>query len=96
LGIVSNLWLLVSDLLGKDGPKKDICIKLSEMCSVAVDFAKHGECVSKKNFVKIQKTFSQKYPDFLERDSFFGLKTYVSDGVLGYLYRDLGIKESLD
>lgn len=96
MGIVSNLWLLVSDLLGEKGPENKICVKLSEMCSVAVDFAKHGECVSKKNFSKIQKKFNSKYPDFLERDQLFGVKTYISNGVLGLLYRDLGIKEALD
>jgi hypothetical protein len=61
------------------------------MCSIAVDFAKHGKCVSSKNFAEIKDKFSSKYPDFLERDSLYGDKTYISNGVLGHLYRDLGI-----
>lgn len=35
--------------------------------------------------------FKSNYPDFLERDNVFGDKTYISNGVLGKLYRDLGI-----
>lgn len=50
LGKVSNLWLLLADKNGQHGPLNEDCIKLSHMCSVAVDFAKHGECVSKENF----------------------------------------------
>jgi hypothetical protein len=48
------------------------------MCSIAVDFAKHGKCVSQKNFIKFQKKFNKKYPDFLERDSLYEDKTYIS------------------
>jgi RNA-dependent RNA polymerase len=50
LGTVSNLWLMLSDKYGQDGPCDPKCISLSHMCSVAVDFAKHGECVSQKNY----------------------------------------------
>lgn len=53
LGTVSNLWLRLCDKLGPDGPMDSRCMKLSHMCSVAVDFAKHGECVSKKNFLEM-------------------------------------------
>ena len=35
------------------------------MCSVAVDFAKHGECVSQKNYAEFKKertkSFAQKH-----------------------------------
>ena len=54
LGLVSNLWLLLCDHYGKDGPKHPDCLALSHMCSVAVDFAKHGECVSKENYKHLQ------------------------------------------
>lgn len=50
LGTVSNLWLQLADYYGQQGPCHEYCISLSHMCSVAVDFAKHGECVSKRNY----------------------------------------------
>ena len=50
LGLVSRLWLMLCDKYGQDGPSHDDCIRLSHMCSVAVDFAKHGECVALKNY----------------------------------------------
>lgn len=50
LGIISNLWVVVADICGQNGPKTDFCRSLAHMASVAVDFAKHGECVAKKNF----------------------------------------------
>lgn len=53
LGTVSNLWITLSDKLGQHGPLSEDCIALSHMCSVAVDFAKHGECVSKQNYEKM-------------------------------------------
>lgn len=60
------------------------------MCSVAVDFAKHGECVSKKNFMFLNK-IAEENPDFLER----GFKEKKSQGVLGHLYRDAKSDDAL-
>jgi len=67
LGIVSNLWLNLCDKYGQEGPTDPKCISLSHMCSVAVDFAKHGECVSKKNYEAFNKEITM-FPDYLERD----------------------------
>ena len=86
LGVVSNLWLKLSDLYGQFGPTHEHCTSLSYMCSVAVDFAKHGECVSKKNFEDLQKLVRDHKPDFMEKDD---MKAVQSDGVLGILYRDI-------
>jgi len=55
------------------------------MCSVAVDFAKHGECVSKANYKAYQDP-GRCHPDFMEKDP---ARTYQSEGVLGHLYRDI-------
>lgn len=53
LGIVSNLWVVVADICGQNGPRSKFCKDLAYMASVAVDFAKHGDCVAKKNFKEI-------------------------------------------
>ena len=82
---MSKLWLTLCDQYGQRGPFEEDCISLSHMCSVAVDFAKHGECVAPKNFEHLQKKVKA-HPDFLEKDP---QKTRVSDGVLGHLYRDI-------
>lgn len=64
------------------------------MCSVAVDFAKHGECVSKRNYKFMQDLIDQ-YPDFLEKDP-FQKPSFPSDGVLGQLYRDIDSTQALN
>jgi RNA-dependent RNA polymerase len=68
LGTVSNLWLRLCDMLGKDGPCDERAMRLSHMCSVAVDFAKHGECVSKKNYAEMMDDVGKIMPDFMEKD----------------------------
>lgn len=50
LGSLANLHLAMCDYYGQKGPMHDDCTKLSHLCSVAVDFAKHGECVSQDEF----------------------------------------------
>ena len=62
------------------------------MCSVAVDFAKHGECVAKQNFEDIKRDLDDDFPDFMERDP---SKSYVSNGILGILYRDIQNENAL-
>lgn len=61
------------------------------MCSVAVDFAKHGECVSKQNYKRMQDIIKE-LPDFLEKEH---RPSFESDGVLGHLYRDVKSEEAL-
>lgn len=53
LGKLSNMWLVLCDQLGT--AKKEICQTLSHYLSISVDFAKHGECVSKTKILEIQK-----------------------------------------
>ena len=92
LGTVSNLWLTLCDYYGEKGPCNENCLALSQMCSVAVDFAKHGECVSRKNFSPLTKIVKS-YPDFLEKE---GKPMIQSQGVLGQLYRDIKNDFALD
>lgn len=67
-----------------------VCIELSGLQSIAVDFAKHGECVPRAHFSDILKTL-RNWPDFFEKSS----KPFrESEGVLGKLYRDLSNEES--
>jgi hypothetical protein len=58
------------------------------MCSVAVDFAKHGECVSTKNYEDMKKEIQGKKPDFMDG-------AVESEGVLGQLYRDVSSEDAL-
>lgn len=53
LGTISNLWMQLADLRGQKGPCSEDCQTLAHLCSVAVDFAKHGECVSNSNYEHI-------------------------------------------
>jgi len=52
---------------------------------VAVDFAKHGECVSRQEYAHIEKIIDI-WPDFFEKPK---KRIKVSDGILGKLYRSL-------
>ena len=50
LGKIANLHLALCDQYGRDGPKQPDCLTLAYYQSVAVDFAKHGECVPQNAF----------------------------------------------
>ena len=62
------------------------------MQSIAVDFAKHGECVPPNAIKDIQEQFSC-WPDFFEKDN---QESRVSHGVLGKLYRDIRNEQAMD
>jgi len=83
LGKLAHLHLALCDQYGKDGPKHEDCIFLSHLQAVAVDFAKHGECVSRKSYEHLEKLL-EAWPDFLEKHT---QAMRQSDGILGRLYR---------
>ena len=67
LGTLSNLHLAMCVELGKDGPKDPDMEKLSHLISIAVDFAKHGECISQNDYAPIKDKLKA-WPDFLEKN----------------------------
>jgi hypothetical protein len=71
------------------GPHKEDAQYLSGLISVAVDFAKHGKCVDKENYEKIQKRVG-KYPDYMEPKA--NKVVYESEHVLGKIYRAVDCK----
>jgi len=68
LGKIANLHLALCDQLGREGPKHPDCIFLSHLASVAVDFAKHGQCVSKVEYEHLEKLL-ECWPDFMEKST---------------------------
>ncbi len=66
LGKLANMHLALCDQLGRMGPKSEDCLVLSHLQSVAVDFAKHGECVAKTEYQKFEKMLEAS-PDFFEK-----------------------------
>ena len=66
------------------------CIFLSHLASVAVDFAKHGECVSKTEYIHLEKMI-ERWPDFFEKTG----KTRQSEGILGILYRNVSCDQPM-
>jgi hypothetical protein len=66
LGKLANLHLALCDQLGQKGPLADDCLTLSHLQAVAVDFAKHGECVSPQEYEHIAKMVKY-WPDFFEK-----------------------------
>lgn len=85
LGKIANLHLALCDYYGRYGPMHEDCVYLSHLCSVAVDFAKHGECVSKDCYKHLEELIEE-WPDFFEKEN---KEIRASDGILGQLYRSL-------
>lgn len=90
LGKISMLHLGLCDMIGPKGPEEPDCIYLAQLASVAVDFAKHGECVALDSFSSMQERL-KKWPDFMEKKNII---EYESKGVLGKLWRDLDSKDA--
>lgn len=78
LGTISTAHLVLADR----EPEKALspkCLRLAELHSMAVDFAKTGAPAEMPNVLK-----PREYPDFMER---WDRSTYKSEGILGKLYR---------
>ncbi|KAL2900494.1 RNA-dependent RNA polymerase 2 [Bienertia sinuspersici] len=78
LGTISTAHLVLADR----EPEKALspkCLRLAELHSMAVDFAKTGAPAEMPNVLK-----PKEYPDFMER---WDRPTYKSKGILGKLYR---------
>ncbi|CAK9311357.1 unnamed protein product [Citrullus colocynthis] len=82
LGAIANAHTVFAD----KNPKKAMsveCIKLAKLFSIAVDFPKTGVPANLPRNLRVHK-----YPDFMEKPN---KQTYVSNGVLGKLFR--GVKD---
>ncbi|XP_021733652.1 RNA-dependent RNA polymerase 2-like [Chenopodium quinoa] len=78
LGTISTAHLVLADR----EPEKALspkCLRLAELHSMAVDFAKTGAPAEMPNVLK-----PKEYPDFMER---WDRPSYKSEGILGKLYR---------
>jgi hypothetical protein len=66
-------------------------VELSRLIGVAVDFAKHGKCVSKSSYERIEEKLHQ-WPDFMESGN--PKKEIIeSPYILGKLYRQALLQE---
>ena len=94
LGKIANLHLALSDYYGREGPMHEDCVYLSHLASVAVDFAKHGECVHVDSFRQFEKLLLEDggWPDFFEKTA---KNVRKSDGILGILYRSVVCAEPM-
>jgi RNA-dependent RNA polymerase len=94
LGKIANLHLALSAYYGREGPMHEDCVYLSHLASVAVDFAKHGECVHVDAFQRFEKLLIDEagWPDFFEKEAKLVRK---SDGILGILYRSITATEPM-
>lgn len=91
LGHLANAHLALCDQIGPQGPYNSDCIELSRLISVAVDFAKHGKCVSKGSYQYIEEKLHQ-WPDFMESGN--PKKEIIeSPHILGKLYRAVDCKQ---
>lgn len=51
LGQLSNMHVAISD---KEGPNCELAKRVAAMVSVQVDFAKHSECIPRKDFEAVR------------------------------------------
>ena len=80
LGQIDNCHMAIADASDKYA-NDPLCIRLSELHAIAVDFAKTG------NIVNIGKEYTNiPYPDFMENTL---QPSYVSSKILGKLYREV-------
>lgn len=90
LGHLANVHLALCDQIGPTGPYEEDCVELSRLLGVAVDFAKHGKCVSKSSYERIEEKLHQ-WPDFMESGN--SRKEIIeSPYILGKLYRGVDCK----
>lgn len=80
LGVIANSHMAFADQ-EKEMARSSKCLRLAELHSIAVDFAKTG--------VPVQVTLDlspRKYPDFMEKED---KESYESENILGILYRSV-------
>ena len=90
--LISNLYLAHADNDLMHGPFNEKCKMLSDLFMIAIDSQKNGKFIS-QDILRQKNLLLQKYPDFLETDSY---NNYRSPGILGILYRLCDEKEFLD
>ena len=82
LGAIANAHTVFADKNSKKAMSAE-CIKLAKLFSIAVDFPKTGVPANLPRNLRVHE-----YPDFMDKPN---KATYVSNGVLGKLFR--GVKD---
>ncbi|KAF8267887.1 RNA dependent RNA polymerase-domain-containing protein [Lactarius quietus] len=88
MGVLADRHIIIADQ-SKDGVFDDRCMKLAELCSKAVDYAKNGTRVELRG--NLPKTLTKFKPDWhkAEVTGARELDYYVSDRALGELFRKI-------
>ncbi|KAH8995448.1 RdRP-domain-containing protein [Lactarius akahatsu] len=90
MGLLADRHIIIADQ-SKDGVFDDKCMKLAELCSKAVDYAKNGKRVDLRG--NLPKTLIRFKPDWhkAEVTGARDLDYYVSDRALGELFRKIDL-----
>ncbi|KAI9446032.1 RdRP-domain-containing protein [Lactarius indigo] len=90
MGQLADRHIIIADQ-SKDGVFDDRCMKLAELCSKAVDYAKNGKRVDLRG--NLPKTLIRLKPDWhkAEVTGARDLDYYVSDRALGELFRKIDL-----
>ncbi|KAI7852474.1 RNA dependent RNA polymerase-domain-containing protein [Circinella umbellata] len=84
LGQIANSHLAISDK-SSQGAKDGRCVRLAQLHSAAVDFAKTGQPVKFENDLR-----TNTFPDFMQK---LDKESYESDKVLGRMYRSINAND---
>ncbi|KAI9449720.1 RdRP-domain-containing protein [Lactarius psammicola] len=92
-GMLANRHITIADQ-SKDGVFDDRCMKLAELCSKAVDYAKNGVPVDIHN-TRLPKLLIQFKPDWDKKEvtGTRELEYYESDRALGYMFRSITLHD---
>ncbi|KAI0253552.1 RdRP-domain-containing protein [Lactifluus subvellereus] len=91
-GLLAARHIVIADQ-SKDGVFDERCIKLAAMYSQAADYAKNGQPIDIHN--KLPKPLIRYKPDWLKAEATGAreLDYYESDRALGYLFRNISLRD---
>ncbi|EIN07212.1 RdRP-domain-containing protein [Punctularia strigosozonata HHB-11173 SS5] len=94
LGLLSDKHLVIADQ-SKDGVRDEKCLRLAELCSQAVDYAKNGIAINLAKEKRAMKQLIPFKPDWHAAEIISPRSTdyYESSRALGHLYREIRLTE---
>lgn len=92
MGMLANRHITIADQ-SKDGVFDERCMRLAELCSKAVDYAKNGVPVDIHN--RLPKPLIKFKPDWDKKEvtGAHDVKFYESDRALGHMFRSITLRD---
>ncbi|KAI0263469.1 RNA dependent RNA polymerase-domain-containing protein [Gloeopeniophorella convolvens] len=94
MGLLADKHIIIADQ-SRDGVFDNRCMRLAELCSQAVDYAKNGVAVDLSSPGALPKQLIKFKPDWKKAEvtGARDLDYYESDRALGFLYRNISLED---